>query len=213
MKYQPDIIISVHPLMQHVPLRILRSKGLLKKIIFTTVVTDLSTCHPTWYILLVIQPFCYFDPCTNFALQFHIQVSQTCYQVLLSIRRGIKTSTEGWSQFISNKSLWASCTTVICEASSSQGRCNSSTSSFPGCMEIGSPAILLLYLMHSFIFYVLLNTMRRCLFALRIINSIHVPIQSILSCFGVAKQSSGILQRFVNCSECRSVNGTVPSHR
>ena len=48
MKYQPDIIISVHPLMQHVPLRILRSRGLLKQIVFTTVVTDLSTCHPTW---------------------------------------------------------------------------------------------------------------------------------------------------------------------
>lgn len=51
MKYQPDIIISVHPLMQHVPLRILRAKGLLKKIVFTTVVTDLSTCHPTWLVL------------------------------------------------------------------------------------------------------------------------------------------------------------------
>lgn len=50
MKYQPDIIISVHPLMQHVPLRILRSKGLLQKIVFTTVVTDLSTCHPTWLV-------------------------------------------------------------------------------------------------------------------------------------------------------------------
>lgn len=49
MKYQPDIIISVHPLMQHVPLRILRGKGLLDKIVFTTVVTDLCTCHPTWY--------------------------------------------------------------------------------------------------------------------------------------------------------------------
>lgn len=51
MKYQPDIIISVHPLMQHVPLRILRAKGLLKKIVFTTVITDLSTCHPTWSVL------------------------------------------------------------------------------------------------------------------------------------------------------------------
>jgi len=50
MKYQPDIIISVHPLMQHVPLRILRAKGLLKKIVFTTVITDLSTCHPTWSV-------------------------------------------------------------------------------------------------------------------------------------------------------------------
>ncbi|KAL6567842.1 Monogalactosyldiacylglycerol synthase 1, chloroplastic [Orobanche gracilis] len=46
---RPYIIISVHPLMQHVPLRILRAKSLLKKIVFTTVVTDLSTCHPTCY--------------------------------------------------------------------------------------------------------------------------------------------------------------------
>ncbi|CAN4077133.1 unnamed protein product [Withania somnifera] len=58
MKYQPDIIISVHPLMQHVPLRILRTKGLLKKIIFTTVVTDLSTCHPTWFHKLVTRCYC-----------------------------------------------------------------------------------------------------------------------------------------------------------
>lgn len=54
MKYQPDIIISVHPLMQHVPLRVLRSKGLLKKIVFTTVITDLSTCHPTWSVFYQI---------------------------------------------------------------------------------------------------------------------------------------------------------------
>ncbi|XP_010246588.1 PREDICTED: monogalactosyldiacylglycerol synthase, chloroplastic-like [Nelumbo nucifera] len=58
MKYQPDIIISVHPLMQHVPLRILKGKGLLKKIVFTTVVTDLSTCHPTWFHKLVTRCYC-----------------------------------------------------------------------------------------------------------------------------------------------------------
>ncbi|KAF3787185.1 A Probable monogalactosyldiacylglycerol synthase [Nymphaea thermarum] len=58
MKYLPDIIISVHPLMQHVPLRILRAKGLLKKIVFTTVVTDLSTCHPTWFHKLVTRCYC-----------------------------------------------------------------------------------------------------------------------------------------------------------
>ncbi|KAF8389256.1 hypothetical protein HHK36_025949 [Tetracentron sinense] len=58
MKYQPDIIISVHPLMQHVPLRILRAKGLLNKIVFTTVVTDLSTCHPTWFHKLVTRCYC-----------------------------------------------------------------------------------------------------------------------------------------------------------
>ncbi|CAI9094703.1 OLC1v1030489C5 [Oldenlandia corymbosa var. corymbosa] len=58
MKYQPDIIISVHPLMQHVPLRILRTKGLLDKIVFTTVVTDLCTCHPTWFHKLVTRCYC-----------------------------------------------------------------------------------------------------------------------------------------------------------
>ncbi|XP_068652289.1 probable monogalactosyldiacylglycerol synthase, chloroplastic isoform X1 [Aristolochia californica] len=58
MKYRPDIIISVHPLMQHVPLRILRAKGLLEKIVFTTVVTDLSTCHPTWFHKLVTRCYC-----------------------------------------------------------------------------------------------------------------------------------------------------------
>lgn len=58
MKYQPDIIISVHPLMQHVPLRILRARGLLKKIVFTTVITDLSTCHPTWFHKLVTRCYC-----------------------------------------------------------------------------------------------------------------------------------------------------------
>lgn len=58
MKYQPDIIISVHPLMQHVPLRILRAKGLLNKIVFTTVITDLSTCHPTWFHKLVTRCYC-----------------------------------------------------------------------------------------------------------------------------------------------------------
>ncbi|CAD6255299.1 unnamed protein product [Miscanthus lutarioriparius] len=58
LKYQPDVIISVHPLMQHVPLRILRSKGLLDKIPFTTVITDLSTCHPTWFHKLVTRCYC-----------------------------------------------------------------------------------------------------------------------------------------------------------
>ncbi|KAL5699083.1 monogalactosyldiacylglycerol synthase [Ranunculus cassubicifolius] len=58
MQYQPDIIISVHPLMQHVPLRVLRARGLLEKIVFTTVVTDLSTCHPTWFHKLVTRCYC-----------------------------------------------------------------------------------------------------------------------------------------------------------
>lgn len=48
MEYKPDIIISVHPLMQHIPLWVLKWQGLQKKVIFVTVITDLTTCHPTW---------------------------------------------------------------------------------------------------------------------------------------------------------------------
>ncbi|GFZ08278.1 monogalactosyl diacylglycerol synthase 1 [Actinidia rufa] len=76
MKYQPDIIISVHPLMQHVPLRILRAKGLLKKIVFTTVVTDLSTCHPTWFHKLVTRCYCPTEEVSKRALKAGLQPSQ-----------------------------------------------------------------------------------------------------------------------------------------
>jgi hypothetical protein len=44
--------VSVHPLMQHIPLRVLKSrtaKGLHPHIPFATVVTDFTTCHNTWF--------------------------------------------------------------------------------------------------------------------------------------------------------------------
>ena len=48
--YQPDAVISVHPLCQDVPLRVLKSLGNGKrKIPFVTVVTDLGGAHPTWF--------------------------------------------------------------------------------------------------------------------------------------------------------------------
>ncbi|KAF9681335.1 hypothetical protein SADUNF_Sadunf06G0215300 [Salix dunnii] len=76
MKYQPDIIISVHPLMQHVPLRVLRAKGLLQKIIFTTVVTDLSTCHPTWFHKLVTRCYCPSTDVSKRAMKAGLKPSQ-----------------------------------------------------------------------------------------------------------------------------------------
>ncbi|KAH9304632.1 hypothetical protein KI387_009036, partial [Taxus chinensis] len=57
-KYQPDIIVSVHPLMQHIPIRIIESRDLPKKILFTTVITDLNTCHPTWFHNRVTRCYC-----------------------------------------------------------------------------------------------------------------------------------------------------------
>ncbi len=47
-EYQPDAVISVHPLMQHAPLRLLRHK-LGSTIPFVTVVTDLVSAAPVWY--------------------------------------------------------------------------------------------------------------------------------------------------------------------
>lgn len=76
MKYQPDIIISVHPLMQHVPLRVLRAKGLLEKIVFTTVITDLSTCHPTWFHKQVTRCYCPSDIVAKRAMKAGLKPDQ-----------------------------------------------------------------------------------------------------------------------------------------
>ncbi|KAL5786351.1 hypothetical protein ACOSQ2_008743 [Xanthoceras sorbifolium] len=58
MEYKPDIIISVHPLMQHIPLWVLKWQGLHKKVIFATVITDLNSCHPTWFHPGVNRCYC-----------------------------------------------------------------------------------------------------------------------------------------------------------
>ncbi|XP_050213628.1 monogalactosyldiacylglycerol synthase 2, chloroplastic-like [Mercurialis annua] len=58
MEYKPDIIISVHPMMQHIPLWVLKWQGLQKKVVFVTVITDLNTCHPTWFHPGVNRCYC-----------------------------------------------------------------------------------------------------------------------------------------------------------
>ncbi|QCD80596.1 1,2-diacylglycerol 3-beta-galactosyltransferase [Vigna unguiculata] len=58
MEYKPHIIISVHPLMQHIPLWVLKWQGLQDKVVFVTVITDLSTCHPTWFHPWVNRCYC-----------------------------------------------------------------------------------------------------------------------------------------------------------
>lgn len=51
---EPNLIVSVHPLMQHVPLKVLarmKESGSFSAsdVPFTTVVTDLTRCHRTWF--------------------------------------------------------------------------------------------------------------------------------------------------------------------
>ena len=47
IEYQPDMVISVHPLAQHVSLRALRRLRL--SVPFVTVITDLGSMHPAWF--------------------------------------------------------------------------------------------------------------------------------------------------------------------
>ncbi|XP_078171473.1 putative monogalactosyldiacylglycerol synthase 2, chloroplastic isoform X2 [Carex rostrata] len=58
MKYKPDMIISVHPLMQHIPLWIMKWESLQQQVPFVTVITDLNTCHPTWFHQSVTRCYC-----------------------------------------------------------------------------------------------------------------------------------------------------------
>lgn len=50
MEHIPDIIISVHPFMQHVPIKVLKRQRLQKIVTFITVITDLNTCHRAWFV-------------------------------------------------------------------------------------------------------------------------------------------------------------------
>ncbi|XP_031480803.1 probable monogalactosyldiacylglycerol synthase 3, chloroplastic [Nymphaea colorata] len=76
MKYKPDIIISVHPLMQHIPLWVLKWQGLHKKVVFVTVITDLNTCHPTWFHTGVTRCYCPSEEVSNRALLDGLNPSQ-----------------------------------------------------------------------------------------------------------------------------------------
>ncbi|XAR56059.1 Monogalactosyldiacylglycerol synthase [Bertholletia excelsa] len=76
MEYKPDIIISVHPLMQHIPLWVLKWQGLLKKVIFVTVITDLNTCHRTWFHPGVNRCYCPSEEVAKRALLDGLEESQ-----------------------------------------------------------------------------------------------------------------------------------------
>ncbi|CAH8285678.1 unnamed protein product [Eruca vesicaria subsp. sativa] len=83
MEYKPEIIISVHPLMQHIPLWVLKWQELQKRVLFVTVITDLNTCHPTWYNIIigrfVIVSTCKkIDLLSSYGFRFHPGVNR-CY--------------------------------------------------------------------------------------------------------------------------------------
>ncbi|KAL6519098.1 Monogalactosyldiacylglycerol synthase 2, chloroplastic [Orobanche gracilis] len=76
MEFKPDIIISVHPLMQHIPLWVLKWQELQKKVIFVTVITDLNTCHRTWFHPSVNRLYCPSEEVAKRALIDGVEESQ-----------------------------------------------------------------------------------------------------------------------------------------
>ena len=78
-RYQPDLIVSVHPLLQHAPLRILRQRiaaGKMKDTPFATVVTDFATCHTTWFHKGVKRVFVPTQGIANIARRMGLKPSQ-----------------------------------------------------------------------------------------------------------------------------------------
>ncbi|KAK9149572.1 hypothetical protein Scep_008329 [Stephania cephalantha] len=78
MEYKPDVIISVHPLMQHIPLWVLKWQGLQNKVVFVTVITDLNTCHRTWFNASVNRCYCPSEEVAKRALFDGLDSSQIC---------------------------------------------------------------------------------------------------------------------------------------
>lgn len=77
--YKPDLVVSVHPLMQHIPLRVLRQReklGLSPRAAFATVVTDLTRCHNTWFNKGVDRCYVATDASKEQALELGLQSDQ-----------------------------------------------------------------------------------------------------------------------------------------
>ncbi|GIL64514.1 hypothetical protein Vafri_18412 [Volvox africanus] len=70
-KYHPDLVVSVHPLMQHIPIRVMTERvksGAMPPTNFATVVTDFTTCHNTWFCPGATRCFVPTEYCRQLAL-------------------------------------------------------------------------------------------------------------------------------------------------
>ncbi|CAG9464454.1 unnamed protein product [Pedinophyceae sp. YPF-701] len=74
-EYDPDLVVSLHPLMQHACIQILermeRKTGKPRPR-FATVVTDLTTCHPTWFHPRLDRLFVATEYCRDRAIEYGV---------------------------------------------------------------------------------------------------------------------------------------------
>eukprot|EP01023_Acetabularia_acetabulum_P001850 TRINITY_DN10731_c0_g2_i3.p1 TRINITY_DN10731_c0_g2~~TRINITY_DN10731_c0_g2_i3.p1 ORF type:complete len:448 (-),score=81.67 TRINITY_DN10731_c0_g2_i3:2713-4008(-) len=77
--YEPDLVVSVHPLLQHIPIKILKKRirnGQSPPTNFATVVTDFTTGHNTWFHPGVTKCFVATDYTKKLALRMGLKEEQ-----------------------------------------------------------------------------------------------------------------------------------------
>ena len=78
-EYSPHLVVSVHPLLNHAPVRVLDSmakKSNTPRPPFVTVVTDLTSCHSTWFCTRVDRCFVPTEEVRNRALSYGLNNTQ-----------------------------------------------------------------------------------------------------------------------------------------
>ncbi|CAN0052001.1 unnamed protein product [Ectocarpus sp. 12 AP-2014] len=86
-RYSPDFVVSVHPLCQDLPLKVLNAMGpqRARQLPFVTVVTDLGGAHPTWFNNQVDKVFIASDAVMRVAFREGLSAAQI-HQLGLPIR-------------------------------------------------------------------------------------------------------------------------------
>eukprot|EP01024_Parvocaulis_polyphysoides_P047388 TRINITY_DN44928_c0_g1_i4.p2 TRINITY_DN44928_c0_g1~~TRINITY_DN44928_c0_g1_i4.p2 ORF type:complete len:389 (+),score=76.00 TRINITY_DN44928_c0_g1_i4:1-1167(+) len=77
--FEPDLVVSVHPLLQHIPIRVLKRRiqnGLSPPTNFVTVVTDFTTGHNTWFHTGVTKCFVATEYTKKLALKMGLKEEQ-----------------------------------------------------------------------------------------------------------------------------------------
>ncbi|KAG5190785.1 Monogalactosyldiacylglycerol synthase, family GT28 [Tribonema minus] len=80
--YDPDLVISVHPLCQNLPLKVLRALGAdgrRRELPFVTVITDLGGAHPTWFDRTADKVFLASDAVMRIAFKFGVDARRIHY--------------------------------------------------------------------------------------------------------------------------------------
>lgn len=112
-EHDPDLVVSIHPLTQAIPLTVLERKGGgTRKVPFATVVTDLGSAHPWWFHKKVDACFVPSDAVSDIAKRRGMTVDQL-RQYGLPVRPSFWQTPRPRAQLLSELGLSADRRTVL----------------------------------------------------------------------------------------------------